>query len=1650
MSWQKILPVVAAILLALPAIVVMSPAAAAQDTVPTAPTIKWENQVNLLQRVFVRFDALDNAALGVTNQPDCTTRGLSLEPAETSIDDPRARCTFAASAAGQAVETLTFQTSNQLNRKVTLLGNSSLRYFHSGAIPEGVVLNVQVATGSTVIASGRIAPTGDDELDTFNVPLTLTGNTGRAELQANQTLRLLLSATVVSDSSNPISQPVPGQAPTWQLDDTNTGLEIRAVDMVRAAAWVADEKSIVKDLYRPIGNETAKGPRVTGFFALQSALGTLDAQGTRDSPASAPRFSVIKDAQPREIGPAGSTVLLGVKNDTASVGASGTVVWNFPAGSLDYRGFAAGDYTLRVEMDHFQGAPIATGNTKTFQIASQSVRLSTYTDPRPNGFSESQSHRVAPGGTTTYILVVNNTGSVNDTFTINATASTSGSGFSAVVGGPDVENRRVSLRPGEEKLVTVTVSAPFGAAQDAQAVYLVNATSMLDPGGRSQDILLVTTVSSQATRELGILVPPRDFSLEPGVDAEFPVYVWNRGTRPANASLEIQGLGLEGWTSNLLQGNLAVKRVVLSNIRPGDIAEATLRMNGPLSSAVTRHDVSLNATSLDANGISVDRAVTFTLRSVTGVSIQVLDSIGEVGHVVELTGSARTDPTQSPFCNTPSSPVGDCYDDGIDGVWFRLWVSNTGKITDTFELSADAYTWARNTACNPDDDQAFMPRAIDANFSFYFRSPSGTPSRVTEVRDLAPGKTAEVYVWRPANRNVDPCNDRERGDDFFSFVVQAKGRATGSLARAGLTTVARDENGTEAVLLEPVARLPGYSSVSPLVDVSQAQKRSVVGAVEVGQNITYYVRVTDAASWATFTDAAGVTKRSDVNVRIAGVDKERGWNVSIRPVLNPDQNDLLRNPYSDQYNLSNQFNNRREGWRDVELEVVVQAPSAQNGTALAGEQDQFTIQASINGSSDISTLEIKTLIAEFANVTLTTDTPSILAHAGEPAPYLLYVSNNGSSPAVVTLRASMVAEETNNAVGWRIDPAAQTFPLAAFKNRTIALLATPPPGAPIGSRGVVNVTIEYAPNPLDLQRTVNRTARLVADVAGPSTIALTTSQNELTIGPGGLASFNMTLRNTGSLGVDYRIAATPIPNWTVIVDPPVGRLAAGESKTIPLVLQAPGDVVNDTRFASIVRVEEQNNAANFDTLAFTVNILGGKPIPQLSVPKLQKTVDRGNFQSFEVLVKNLGSAAGRIPLEVRSADPAWTVGVQNQRGENITFVTLPPNELVTVNVTVQAPFVVPERTVTSVELSAFTPDLSQSAKATLQAVIHDYGLTLSATPRSIDALPGIPTEIVLRLRNTGNDNDTLNVSANLAEFPEWSVQLSADTVRLEPNQEAEVRATIRSPTQPLPTPRQYTFRFFAGTLGGAEVNVSRNDTTSIVLTVPNYRSLDVDRDGFAEIVVDLDRRPANGYEAFREISNDGLQTNVVSASLLDGRTRFFLDVPRDRLDGIADVWFDPETVYAYEIVHRPDVNLDGTPDYLLDTNRDGKIDQGFDTVTQRYWSVVEVKIYGDERIQYLVDTTGDGRPERYYDPEKRIVTRTQSAASIGADLVGLDTDDDEKVDKYFNVKTNDVSDAKVSNFADFAQKQWIFFAAFAALVVITIALVVARRRRGDE
>ena len=1674
MPRTRLAAVAAMLLVTLPTLLVATPAALAEDVVPQAG-VRYHVLTGFTHRLYVAFpSAVDDSS----EQPDCTSGSLGFAPASplTSTGARRSACPYPidngqTSVGGQpSLSTKVFATGS-LARSFNVSGNESLVYVHkirsNGVIPVGATFTVNVYSGQRPVGTGTKAWTDadlDDNDGLYDIPIRFNDLASRVTFDQEQPVRLEIRASTPDPTTT--ADPTDPQAgtPTYTIDDTGSYLEVKSLDAVRAAAWVGDPSSpLPRTVFRPLPNETPveTAPRMQLFFSIQSAFGISDAlSGPR-----APQFSLVKDGQPQFLTPEGFTTRAAVENVTLRVPRAGIVTWTLPGSNpLDYRGFATGEYALQVAYQHRQGATISPGNTARFFITSQAVTLSPYKEGSLT--LETPGHDVLPGGATNYLLLVNNSGSANDTFRIDAgfVAGTPSTGWSA-----EVRPRTLEVPAGQARLVNVTVTAPFAAA-GASSVFRVVATSALDPNVVSPALTLSTTIATTLRREVGIIFPEGSPVLEPGQATDLPVYVWNRGTRLGNFSLDLIESPVAGWTVDLLNVNLPVQRLVLSNVPPGGIAEATLRATGPVSQAGATYPITLNATLLDAPGVAFERGMRLALRSTGGVALEVFESIGSFDHAVELTGTynvrGQPIPTGDPACQNDASRGYACYADGASGAWFRVWVTNTGKVTETFSLGLETLDFARQRGgCQT---SSFAPGDFAPggdSFRFFARTQSGRPIPVTSIENLPPGRTAEVYVWRAIEPAANRCADDDTGTDFFRFLVLASGLTTGSVGTASPVATAVNTGGDQvartqrqasidqrpilpgAVYMEAVGRSP-MNTQRPdegpfFVDVANASRRSIESHVPVNGTAVYRVRVTNAAGWGVYEDNADRRVEPRVTVRADGVAKEEGWNVSIRRVLDAVDSPL---PYGNaSVNFTNARDGRVEAWIDYELEVVVKAPSAANGTALAGHRDTFFLIAELEGRGDKSTLEVTTVIGVGAEIQLTADTTNLAVHAGEPSPALLTVKNVGGSEANATLRA-FIDPSTPNAAGWRVDPAFQNFRVAALKNRTIALVVTPPAGTGAGTTARVQVAVDYTPT-----STGNATLSLPLTVHAASTLSVTAPQTDATIAPGGYANFSLNLRNTGNLPLPFRLSASPLPEWETTIGQPEGTLGAGEARTISYVLRAPPNVENNARYASVVRAVEIGNDANFDAQALAVNILGGKAAPFVSAPLLQKRVDRAGVQHFGIEVRNTGNAAGRLPLEVRSSDPSWSVGVQDLSGANVSSVLLAPNQLAVLNVTVRPPLAVPERTAVSIDVTAFSEDHGQASKVTLRAEIHDYGLQVNLQPARLDAPPGVTSEFTIRLRNTGNDNDTLNVSAHLPDLPLWTVTLSAERVLLEAGQEAEVRASVRSPTSPLPTPRAYSLKFFAGTVGGAAVGLPKNESVSAVVTILPYRSLDVDDDDQLELAVEADGRAANGFESFREISGDGLQTTLVAHAPLDGKARFFLDVPAATggHDGIADVWFDPETVFAYSILHAPDVNEDGTPDYLVDVDNDRRIDYAYDTVGDTYWRVTEVNALGDARVQYLVDTSLDGRPDVYYDPEADRITKTQTVRGQPNSVVGIDTDGDKEVDRYYDTKTNAMSDASVAKAQGFFTKYWYFFALFAVMALVTIFLLVARRRRAD-
>jgi hypothetical protein len=326
-------------------VIIYAPAALAQDTVPTKSQVPLQPIPNLRQYLYPRF-----SDTGAAVQPDCThpTTSASLQlapaPEPTSGQAPRTLCGFTAGAGDAAPAAdgaptapgnvhFTTPTSLFLNRRVTLTGNTSFAYHHVGPVEDGVTLTVTVKSDTQSLASGVIEGDSQNTQGVFDIVLVLTGTSasnGRAFLEANKSVVLSIVST-----GPPIGDglPTPGgvlpSSARWEIDDTESYLEIRAEDAIRAATWITDERDTLRTLFAPIANESLlpsdANRRIVGHFALQSAFGFSDTEG------DAPEFSILdKDGHSIEIASGGRAVLVGQENTSTSVRTLGVRAWSFP------------------------------------------------------------------------------------------------------------------------------------------------------------------------------------------------------------------------------------------------------------------------------------------------------------------------------------------------------------------------------------------------------------------------------------------------------------------------------------------------------------------------------------------------------------------------------------------------------------------------------------------------------------------------------------------------------------------------------------------------------------------------------------------------------------------------------------------------------------------------------------------------------------------------------------------------------------------------------------------------------------------------------------------------------------------------------------------------------------------------------------------------------------------------------------------------------------------------------------------------------------------------------------------------------------------------------------------------------------------------
>ncbi len=1394
----------------------------------------------------------------------------------------------------------------------------------------------------------------------------------------------------------------------------------------------------------------------------------------------------------------GATFVPLVNDATRSQAGNGISTWRTSraplTGVLNITERPAGAYSVEVQAPIHRADKLIQSRVETkrhdFIITDSAITLKPFDDPATEILQdETASHLMEAGKTTTFVLELQNTGSSRDTIALTTTSLREDGATSwqpLIRGVKVVEGNRITLNPGERTLVTVTLLAPAGLANGATSLFLITARSGLDPTAKSE-LVLTSTVNNAADAdkfEVGVIALNTTIYSRPGQEGNQTVYVWNRGTRTMNITANLGQVPDTAWSearfklANDRRDTSVTYQLAAGEIRPIEIGVTPGITLGDKAS----YKISVNASNAKAPTIST-REITAIVAIKNSFHIEILRNRGEVPRLVE-----RYSPIGS-----VQGRIGEIRDN-VSGVWARVWVVNDGDSAQTFEATLNTDFDAGGFTGGQVFGQAtFGTKNLDGSFV------PGDQNTVV-LSDVPPKRAAEFYAWVPVRDPVDDSSRCQEGLDCLTTTVglslKITSRTTGASDFATIGFAANNVDSSTGlraaeVYIEPVARINDAQRGLPyndkhLVDLSSrgdylAGKNVLVKNTDLGGTVTYRVRVTHGGSWAAYETPEGNRIASPGKLTLDNVYRDLGWIAEMRFA------DGVNHPWVTSLTLDNAKANNvgvpanangvrptRQGWIDREVEVRVKTPTGETQARLvSGDRALVNLKLEIpspsgdNWPGDKELFQFETRVAARPDLKIEPCNSlgcgpthnELFVHAGKTGHWILNLSNLGGKEGVFTIESRIA-----NSVGgtWGApQPSRQVFNLTAHENRTLALSVRAPAGAQPGDTAEVNVTGKFLKVAGDLNTQVEKSIRLLAEVKERGQVEVTVDRNVSEIQPLERVSFTIQVKNTGATKKNFDLSTTLLPNWSRTVSPTTVSLQAGEIGAAALLVQAPGDIVRGREYELVFNVRDRDDDANFVSEVFRFVTTGGEARPRLVTDRQEVIVNRTEARKVEVGIQNIGNVGGLFGLEVSintlSNEQPWKAWVVNELGENLTDtngdgvidIFVKPKERRNINVTIQAPYRVAEGTVKTVTLRALAPDLRSSVDTNLRGVIHDYGVEIQfpAGRNTIDIVPGFSGSIPVRIRNIGNANDTANLSLDVNRNLGWKYQFSQERIFLTPGSWGEVQLIVSSPQRPLPTPRQFLMVVYAGSVGGAPVNYTKLVNLPVFINVLDYRVADVDGDGQREIAVDLDKNRDNGFEEYREVYEEGLRSQAIDKlkGRFDKRTKILVDVEdaAKTFDGIADYYWDPDDSTQTPIADVLDFDRDGTLDYFIDLDGDGRVDVLYNTVSKQYMNVLGRDFSGNGGRQYLIDEDGDGIYDKFADPNANLVTRVSLEPG---ERYGIDTTNDGNANRYYDPRTGSVTVKPLEDFGDFAQRYWYFFVGF-VLVSVLFLVVVARRRR---
>jgi uncharacterized membrane protein len=958
----------------------------------------------------------------------------------------------------------------------------------------------------------------------------------------------------------------------------------------------------------------------------------------------------------------------------------------------------------------------SNGNGSIVRTLSINAVVNQVYDPRVTPLVNNQV--IKPGTSGTFKINVTNNGNGDDTVDMSLTGVPSGQGWVY-----NFNPVSVSLSSGETKTVDLSFTLGSKAAYGDNQITVIGTSHGTSSTGSTNIIVSVSQFHNLAMVPVGAST----LRVDPGGSVDFNFSVTNTGNGP------------------------------------DDFTFAVLRMESAWVSYFTKTTVyNLPANGTETTMLTVEVPSTtnsgtyrFDVKATSGGNSSVLRTVFNITIIVNQLYSVDLEAGSLYYSGAPQV-----------GVVVDLTVTNDGSGTDNFTMNvpgmyASWVTFNRTTVKLDPGTSTLVGATVtppkgtsSGDYPITFRATS--KGRVT-VYDEAAVTYTVTDVYTPKLTAVEPTLNKKPTETAV-FTVQLKNDGnTADTIKVNFSTNTRG--------------LASHNLASPFVILAAGQTRTftvtvTVPANEPVGNLRFVLLATsdnDTASTSTVTLTLVVDPVHAVNL----------FSYDATATAEPTDSDTVELRVENTGNGQDTYRLRAIGpyytWVTFEATTVMVGAGGEmvvNMTVTIPDSDvvstgTYTINITATSTTDsgaTSLLAVKVTVKHKEDLALSA-ADLIRRRSTDPGGTVTYridVENLGVNAHVVNLDLGGANADWANL------------------DKSIVVLQG---GASTEVKVTVDVPDGTAPTTFDLTITGTfddnemrtDTFTVITTVNRVNGVEVELNDTTVSGAPGQTVTVTFNVNNTGNDADTFDLSVDVNKKW-VSISPASVTLAAGANTNVTVRVVAPIDPLTPAGlvYLNVTATSRGNTSVSAaDMLEMDVEQVYAASI---KVSPLRQSVDPGTNALYNVTVTNDGNGRDTFILSMEGARKAW--------GRlSATQVTLDAGEERIVVLTVRIPSNQPvEDAVVMVNATSSGGD-DVTVKATTTTTINPfYGVTLTISNDEKPALPGRYTVFTVKVKNTGNSQDTFNFAVT-GDYESWVAEMAPLTIDAGKTKNLEVNIT---------------------------------------------------------------------------------------------------------------------------------------------------------------------------------------------------------------------------------------------------------------------------------